>query len=63
MDRKRDKHMAFGPDTDRLDSWKEVAVHLGRSTRTVQRWEKEEGLPVHRREIPGSDETPNQRQV
>ena len=43
MDRKRDKHMAFGPDTDRLDSRKEVAVHLGRSTRTVQRWEKEEG--------------------
>lgn len=33
---------------DRLDSWKEIAVHLGRGVRTVQRWEKEEGLPVHR---------------
>lgn len=32
----------------RLDSWKEIAVHLGRGVRTVQRWEKEEGLPVHR---------------
>jgi tetratricopeptide (TPR) repeat protein len=34
--------------TRRLDSWKEIAVHLGRRVRTVQRWEKEEGLPVHR---------------
>ncbi len=33
---------------DRLDSWKEIAVHLGRGVRTVQRWEIEEGLPVHR---------------
>lgn len=32
----------------RLDSWKEIAAHLGRQVRTVQRWEKEEGLPVHR---------------
>lgn len=32
----------------RLDSWKEVAAYLGRGTRTVQRWEREEGLPVHR---------------
>ena len=31
-----------------LDSWKEIASHLGRAVRTVQRWEKEEGLPVHR---------------
>jgi len=34
--------------TDRFDSWKEIAVHLGRSVSTVQRWEKQEGLPVHR---------------
>lgn len=33
---------------DRLDSWKEVAVYLRRGERTVQRWEREEGLPVHR---------------
>ena len=32
----------------RLDSWKAIAAHLGRSVRTVQRWEREEGLPVHR---------------
>ncbi|MDH3254512.1 MAG: hypothetical protein OEM62_05930 [Acidobacteriota bacterium] len=37
------------PHTDRtLDSWKEIAVYLGRAVRTVQTWEKEEGLPVHR---------------
>jgi Tol biopolymer transport system component len=33
---------------DRLDSWKEIAAYLGRGVRTVQRWESEEGLPVHR---------------
>jgi Tetratricopeptide repeat len=33
---------------DRLDTWKEVAAHLRRSVRTVQRWEREEALPVHR---------------
>src|SRR3954462_7246502 len=32
----------------RLDSWKEIAAHLGRRVRTVQRWEATEGLPVHR---------------
>lgn len=32
----------------RLDSWKEIAVYLDREVRTVQRWEKREGLPVHR---------------
>ena len=33
---------------DRLDSWKEIASYLHRGTRTVQRWEREEGLPIHR---------------
>ena len=33
---------------DRLDSWKEIATYLHRDVRTVQRWEKNEGLPVHR---------------
>ncbi len=33
---------------DRLDSWKEIAAYLGRGERTVQRWEREQGLPVHR---------------
>ncbi|MCC6392046.1 MAG: PD40 domain-containing protein [Bryobacterales bacterium] len=31
-----------------LDSWKEIAGYLGKSVRTVIRWEKSEGLPVHR---------------
>ncbi len=31
-----------------LDSWKEIAAYLKRDIRTVQRWEKREGLPVHR---------------
>ena len=33
---------------DRLDSWKVIAAYLGRGVRTVQRWERDEGLPVHR---------------
>ena len=33
---------------DRLESWKEIAVYLGRDERTVRRWEKQEGLPVRR---------------
>lgn len=32
----------------RVDSWKEIASYLKRGARTVQRWEREEGLPVHR---------------
>ena len=32
----------------RLDGWKEIAAYLKREPRTVQRWEKKEGLPVHR---------------
>ncbi len=36
------------PADDRLDSWKEIAAYLRRGTRTVQRWEREQGLPVHR---------------
>lgn len=33
---------------DRLNGWKEIASHFGKSVRTVQRWEKELRLPVHR---------------
>src|SRR6266536_4888682 len=40
--------MSSGPPDDRLDSWKEIAAYLGRGVRTVQRWESDEGLPVHR---------------
>jgi len=38
----------FWTGTDRLDSWKEIATYLRREVRTVQLWEKKEGLPVHR---------------
>jgi len=31
-----------------LDSWKEIAAFLQRGIRTVQRWERTEGLPVRR---------------
>jgi hypothetical protein len=36
------------PDDEILDSWKEIAVFLRRGVRTVQRWERLEGLPVRR---------------
>ncbi len=36
------------PSGKRLDSWKEIAVYLNRDVTTVQRWEKREGMPVHR---------------
>jgi TolB-like protein/tetratricopeptide (TPR) repeat protein len=39
--------MTAKPD-DRLDSWKEIAAYLRRGVRTVRRWERDEGLPVHR---------------
>ena len=32
----------------RLDSWKAIAAYLDRDIATVQRWEKQEGMPVHR---------------
>jgi hypothetical protein len=31
-----------------LDSWKEIASYVKRDVTTVQRWEKREGMPVHR---------------
>lgn len=37
---------AYG--SGRLDSWKEIAMYLNRSVRCVQRWEREEALPVQR---------------
>ena len=39
------------PENDvrhRLDSWKEIAAYVNRDVRTVQRWEKNEELPVRR---------------
>jgi tetratricopeptide (TPR) repeat protein len=40
----------------RLDSWKEIAAFFSRDERTVNRWEKELGLPVHR--LPGRAKGP-----
>ena len=31
-----------------LDGWKEIAEYVGKSVRTVQRWEKEENFPIKR---------------
>jgi Tol biopolymer transport system component len=39
---------SVGSSEDRLDSWKEIAAYLDRDVTTVQRWEKREGMPVHR---------------
>lgn len=39
--------MAQSAPNRRLDSWKEIAAYLKRDERTVQRWEREHGLPVH----------------
>jgi Tol biopolymer transport system component len=36
------------PSPSRLQSWKEIAGYLQRDERTVRRWERSEGLPVHR---------------
>lgn len=35
-------------EPSRLNGWKDIATHLGKGVRTVQRWEKQYGLPVHR---------------
>src|SRR5512146_3181238 len=35
-------------DEARLESWKEIGAYLQRNAVTARRWEKEEGLPVHR---------------
>jgi len=42
------KSSSKDPSERRLDSWKEIASYLGRDVTTVQRWEKREGMPVHR---------------
>lgn len=31
-----------------LQSWKEISAHVGRTDRTLQRWERKFGFPVHR---------------
>src|SRR5215470_20400014 len=36
------------PKIKSLNSWKEISLYLDRGIRTVQRWETELALPVHR---------------
>src|SRR5512145_3359350 len=50
MSRPRGKDIttAEGGPAARLESWKEIAAYLQRDVSTVQRWEKREGMPVHR---------------
>jgi len=36
------------PPNQRLDSWKDISAFFNCDVRTVRRWEKERGLPVHR---------------
>ena len=44
--------------SDLLEGWKAIADHLGRTERTVQRWEKSKGLPVRRLKAVSPDELP-----
>jgi Tol biopolymer transport system component len=57
MDELPEKPAASAPGAGerglRLDSWKEIAAHLKRDVRTVQRWEKTANLPVRRLQKPG----------
>src|SRR6267154_5636406 len=48
-----DHHQKSDPPADepRLESWGEIASYLRREIRTVQRWEKYQGLPVRRLQI------------
>jgi len=43
--------MAGIVSSETLDSWKAIAAYLRRDVRTVMRWERARGLPVHR--VPG----------
>ena len=46
-------HLRSDPPADepRLESWGEIAAYLRREVRTVQRWERYQGLPVRRLQI------------
>jgi hypothetical protein len=40
--------MTFRGETTVLTSWKDIARYMGKGVRTVQRWERQLGLPVRR---------------
>ncbi len=44
---------ASATGSQRLVSWKEIAAYFNCDVRTVKRWERERGLPVHR--VPGGE--------
>jgi TolB-like protein/Tfp pilus assembly protein PilF len=46
--RQPDKPSTAPSPPGRLDSWKEIASYLKRDVTTAQRWERREGMPVHR---------------
>ena len=48
FDTSADGETTRGSQGDRLDSWKRIASYLKRDVSTVQRWERREGMPVHR---------------
>jgi tetratricopeptide (TPR) repeat protein len=48
MAQEGDREPRFDRPRRRLESWKEIATYLERDVRTVQRWERRDGLPVHR---------------
>ena len=42
------KTLSETPSEGRLESWKEIATYPGRNVTTVQCWERQQGMPVHR---------------
>jgi hypothetical protein len=46
------KNSSPAKSSSKLGSWKEIAAYLEVTVRTAQRWEKERGLPIHRRPGP-----------
>jgi hypothetical protein len=44
----QDSNDRLATNPDELNGWKEIAKYVGRSERTVQRWERQYGFPVHR---------------
>jgi hypothetical protein len=51
----QDPANSAGPDSDDLNGWKEIAAYLGKSVRSVQRWERAYGLPVRRIQAAGGE--------
>lgn len=48
MAQSRQSSISLQPGSRRLASWKEIGAYLGCEVRTAQRWERTEGLPIHR---------------